>query len=132
MTYTKSSTISRFERFIKEALGDQYVISIYQSNYSWKRDKQIKQLLFDIENVFKGETKKYFNGEHILEYDPPLSINIEEWLNDTEKELFETVKLDEFSFLLDVYKMRPGFQRVEDRIKKDVANKINKLSENGY
>ena len=29
--------------------------------------------------------------------------------------------------MLDVYKMRPGFQREEDEIKKDVANKINKL-----
>ena len=41
--------------------------------------------------------------------------------------MFDTVKFNEFSFLLDVYKMRPGFQREEDKIKKDVANKINKL-----
>ena len=67
------------------------------------------------------------NGKHISDFYPPLSTNIEALLNDREKDLFNTVKLNEFSFLLDVYKMRPGFQREEDEIKKDVANKINKL-----
>lgn len=67
------------------------------------------------------------NGKHISDFYPPLSTNIEALLNDKEKELFNTVKLNEFSFLLDVYKMRPGFQREEDEIKKDVANKLNKL-----
>ena len=66
-----------------------------------------------------------FNGEHISDFYPPLSIKIEALLNDKEKDLFDTVKFNEFSFLLDVYKMRPGFQREEDEIKKDVANKIN-------
>ena len=68
-----------------------------------------------------------FNGEHISDFYPPLSTKIEALLNDKEKDLFDTVKFNEFSFLLDVYKMRPGFQREEDKIKKDVANKINKL-----
>ena len=67
------------------------------------------------------------NGEHISDFYPPLSTKIEALLNDKEKDLFDTVKFNEFSFLLDVYKMRPGFQREEDKIKKDVANKINKL-----
>lgn len=67
------------------------------------------------------------NGKHISDFYPPLSTNIEALLNDKEKELFNTVKLNEFSFLLDVYKIRPGFQREEDEIKKDVANKLNKL-----
>ena len=60
------------------------------------------------------------NGKHISDFYPPLSTNIEALLNDKEKELFNTVKLNEFSFLLNVYKMRPGFQREEDKIKKDV------------
>ena len=67
------------------------------------------------------------NGEHISDFYPPLSTKIEALLNDKEKDLFDTVKFNEFSFLFDVYKMRPGFQREEDKIKKDVANKINKL-----
>ena len=58
------------------------------------------------------------NGEHISDFYPPLSTKIEALLNDKEKDLFDTVKFNEFSFLLDVYKMRPGFQREEDKIKK--------------
>ena len=64
-------------------------------------------------------------GEHLegLYYD----LEIEHLLNDEEKKLFNVVKLREFDFLLNVYKKRPGFKVEEDRIKKDIANKINKL-----
>ena len=64
-------------------------------------------------------------GEHLegLYYD----LEIEHLLNDEEKKLFNVVKLREFDFLLNVYEKRPGFKLEEDRIKKDIANKINKL-----
>ncbi len=58
----KSSPMSLFEEFIKEAFGSQYVIPVYQRNYTWKKNKQVKQLLIDIENILKGETKKHFIG----------------------------------------------------------------------
>lgn len=58
----KSSPMSLFEEFIKEAFGSQYVIPVYQRNYTWKKNKQVKQLLVDIENILKGETKKHFIG----------------------------------------------------------------------
>lgn len=54
--------MSLFEKFIKEAYGSQYVIPVYQRNYSWKKNKQVKQLLIDIEKILKGETKKHFIG----------------------------------------------------------------------
>lgn len=54
--------MSLFEEFIKEAFGSQYVIPVYQRNYTWKKNKQVKQLLVDIENILKGETKKHFIG----------------------------------------------------------------------
>ena len=54
--------MSLFEKFIKEAYGSQYVIPVYQRNYTWKKNKQVKQLLVDIENILKGETKKHFIG----------------------------------------------------------------------
>lgn len=79
-----------------------------------------------LDKNLRADIREY-NGEHISDFYPPLSTKIEALLNDKEKKLFNTVKLNEFSFLLDVYKMRPGFQREEDEIKKDVANKINKL-----
>ena len=64
-------------------------------------------------------------GEHLegLYYD----LEIEHLLNDEEKKLFNVVKLREFDFLFNVYKERPGFKLEEDKIKKDIANKINEL-----
>ena len=64
-------------------------------------------------------------GEHLegLYYD----LEIEHLLNDEEKKLFNVVKLREFDFLFDVYEKRPGFKLEEDKIKKDIAKKINEL-----
>lgn len=58
----EASPMSLFEKFIKEAYGSQYVIPVYQRNYTWKKNKQVKQLLNDIERILKGETKKHFIG----------------------------------------------------------------------
>ena len=58
----EASPMSLFEKFIKEAYGSQYVIPVYQRNYTWKKNKQVKQLLADIEKILKGETKKHFIG----------------------------------------------------------------------
>lgn len=64
-------------------------------------------------------------GEHLegLYYD----LEIEYLLNDEEKKLCNVVKLREFDFLFNVYKKRPGFKVEEDKIKKDIAKKINEL-----
>lgn len=58
----EASPMSLFEKFIKEAYGSQYVIPVYQRNYTWKKNKQVKKLLEDIERILKGETKKHFIG----------------------------------------------------------------------
>ena len=60
--YMEASPMSLFEKFIKEAYGSQYVIPVYQRNYTWRKNKQVKQLLADIERILKGETKKHFIG----------------------------------------------------------------------
>ena len=64
-------------------------------------------------------------GEHLegLYYD----LEIDHLLNDEEKKLCNVVKLREFDFLFNVYKKRPGFKVEEDKIKKDIAKKINEL-----
>ena len=64
-------------------------------------------------------------GEHLegLYYD----LEIEHLLNDEGKKLCNVVKLREFDFLFNVYKKRPGFKVEEDKIKKDIAKKINEL-----
>ena len=58
----EASPMSLFEKFIKEAYGSQYVIPVYQRNYTWKKNKQVKQLLVDIERILEGETKRHFIG----------------------------------------------------------------------
>lgn len=67
------------------------------------------------------------NGEHLSNFYLPSGTDLETLLNDKEKALFHTVKQDEFSFLLDVYKERPNLQQEEDSIKNATADKINKL-----
>ena len=67
------------------------------------------------------------SGEHLSNFFLPSGTDLETLLNDKEKALFHTVKQDEFSFLLDVYKERPNFQREEDSIKNATAEKIDKL-----
>jgi len=67
------------------------------------------------------------DGEHLSNFFLPSGTDLETLLNDKEKSLFHTVKQDEFSFLLDVYKERPNLQQEEDSIKNTTADKINKL-----
>lgn len=67
------------------------------------------------------------DGEHLSNFFLPSGTDLETLLNDKEKALFHTVKQDEFSFLLYVYKERPNLQQEEDSIKNATADKINKL-----
>ena len=87
------------------------------------------------ENLSDGTIlKKYtdakihkMNGEHLSNFFLLSGTDLETLLNDKEKALFHTVKQDEFSFLLDVYKERPNLQQEEDSFKNATADKINKL-----
>ena len=67
------------------------------------------------------------DGEHLSNFFLLSGTDLETLLNDKEKALFHTVKQDEFSFLLDVYKERPNLQQEEDSFKNATADKINKL-----
>ena len=67
------------------------------------------------------------DGEHLSNFFLLSGTDLETLLNDKEKALFHTVKQDEFSFLLDVYKERPNFQQEEASIKNATAEKIDKL-----
>ena len=77
------------------------------------------------ENIYAKIHK--MNGEHLSNFFLPSGTDLETLLNDKEKALFHTVKQDEFSFLLDVYKERPNFQQEEEHIKNATAEKIDKL-----
>lgn len=58
----RASPMSLFEEFIKEAYGSQYVIPVYQRNYTWKKNKQVNQLLEDIRKILNKESKQHFIG----------------------------------------------------------------------
>ena len=73
------------------------------------------------------DAKIHEDGEHLSNFFLLSGTDLETLLNDKEKALFHTVKQDEFSFLLDVYKERPNFQQEEDSIKNATAEKIDKL-----
>ena len=87
------------------------------------------------ENLSDGTIlKKYtdakihaMNGEHLSNFYLPSGTDLETLLNDKEKKLFNTVKQDEFDFLLYVHQERPNLQQEEDSIKNATANQINKL-----
>lgn len=44
------------------SLGCQFVIPVYQRNYTWNAEKEVKQYLNDLENVLKGNYKNHFMG----------------------------------------------------------------------
>ena len=87
------------------------------------------------ENLSDGTIlKKYtdakihaMDGEHLSNFYLPSGIDLETLLNDKEKKLFNTVKQDEFDFLLYVHQERPNLQQEEDSIKNATADQINKL-----
>jgi hypothetical protein len=54
--------MSLFEKFIKEAYSSQYVIPLYQHNYTWRKNKQVKQLIAAVERILIDETKKRLIG----------------------------------------------------------------------
>ena len=58
----KASPMSLFEEFIKEAYGSQYIIPVYQRNYTWKKNKQVKRLLNDIKDILDKNSKHHFIG----------------------------------------------------------------------
>lgn len=47
---------------LRASQGCQFVIPVYQRNYTWTADEQVKQYLFDLENVLKGNYKNHFLG----------------------------------------------------------------------
>lgn len=58
-------------KFLRESVGSQFVIPVYQRNYTWTCNKEVKQYFEDLENVINGKFDKHFMG--ILIYlDKPL------------------------------------------------------------
>lgn len=47
---------------LRTSVGCQFVIPVYQRNYTWNAQKEVKQYLNDLENVLKGNYKNHFMG----------------------------------------------------------------------
>lgn len=49
-------------QLLRTSYGSQFVIPVYQRNYTWSADKEVKQYLSDLENVLLGKYKNHFLG----------------------------------------------------------------------
>ena len=49
-------------QLLGNSLGCQFVIPVYQRNYTWNADREVKQYLEDLDNVLKGDYKNHFMG----------------------------------------------------------------------
>lgn len=58
----KAEAESLLDDFIKKSLGNQYVIPVYQRNYTWNKNKHVKQLLTDIKSLLNNEKDTHFLG----------------------------------------------------------------------
>lgn len=64
--------------FLQMSMGSQFVIPVYQRNYTWTANKEVKQYFEDLENVLNGKYAKHFLG--ILIYlDTPINYSSREF-----------------------------------------------------
>lgn len=49
-------------KLLRESTGSQFVIPVYQRNYTWTAEKDVKQFLNDLENVVVGKYENHFLG----------------------------------------------------------------------
>lgn len=64
--------------FLRTSVGSQFVIPVYQRNYTWTSNKEVKQYFDDLVCVLKGKYLKHFMG--ILIYlDTPLNFSSREF-----------------------------------------------------
>ncbi len=58
----KAEAVSFLEDFIRKSVGAQYIIPVYQRNYNWKKDAQVKKILSDLVKLLKNEKYEHFIG----------------------------------------------------------------------
>lgn len=49
-------------QLLGNSLGCQFVIPVYQRNYTWGAEREVKQYLDDLQSVLKGDYKNHFMG----------------------------------------------------------------------
>lgn len=64
--------------FFRRSTGNQFVIPVYQRNYTWTASKEVKQYFEDLENVINGTYDKHFLGI-IIYLDTPIDFKSREF-----------------------------------------------------
>lgn len=64
--------------FLKNSSGCQFVIPVYQRNYTWTAGKEVKQFLDDLKSVLEGEYTNHFLGI-IIYLDTPIDFSSREF-----------------------------------------------------
>lgn len=62
---------------LRESVGCQFVIPVYQRNYTWNAEKEIKQFLSDLKKVLSREYRNHFMGI-IIYLDNPIDFKTRE------------------------------------------------------
>ena len=58
----KAENAGFLDGFLRLSVGAQYVIPVYQRNYNWKREDQVKQFINDIEILLENPHRQHFVG----------------------------------------------------------------------
>jgi len=58
----KAENAGFLDGFLRLSVGAQYVIPVYQRNYNWKREDQVKQFINDIEILLEKPQRQHFVG----------------------------------------------------------------------
>ena len=48
--------------FIKSTMGSQFVIPVYQRNYTWNPEKETYRFMNDLQDLLEGRTANHFLG----------------------------------------------------------------------
>lgn len=48
--------------FFQQTTNGQFIIPVYQRNYTWKANKQVKKYLMDLEALVNSDKKSHFLG----------------------------------------------------------------------
>lgn len=64
--------------FFRTSTGNQFVIPVYQRNYTWTANKEVKQYFEDLENIIDGTYDKHFLGIMIY-LDTPINFKSREF-----------------------------------------------------
>lgn len=73
----KADVSSLLSDFLQKTPGTQYVIPVYQRNYTWQKNKHVKKLLDDLDRLLQKRLQKHFIGT-IVYLDTSSDVNTKE------------------------------------------------------